>query len=86
MKILCWIRQIDTEHPYMKEEIGYINDDLERYHREVGAGFWKPFKALKESKIRYRFFLGGMLFVFQNGKNPCLETTPSPAASLLSAY
>ncbi|EWG45016.1 quinate permease [Fusarium verticillioides 7600] len=30
----------------------------------VGAGFWKPFAALKEAKVRWRFLLGALLFVF----------------------
>ena len=67
LKILCWMRQLEQDHPYMQEEVGYIDDDLEKYHREVGAGFWKPFLALKERKMQYRFFLGAMLFLFQNG-------------------
>ena len=68
MKILCWMRQLDADHPYMQEEVGYIDEDLERYNREVGAGFWKPFKALKDRRMQYRFLLGALLFLFQNGK------------------
>ncbi|RYP38378.1 hypothetical protein DL768_010788 [Monosporascus sp. mg162] len=67
IKILCWIRQLDRSDTYMMEELSYIDDDLERYHREVGAGFWKPFASLKERKVQWRFVLGGLLFVFQNG-------------------
>ncbi|CAI4212024.1 unnamed protein product [Parascedosporium putredinis] len=59
--------RIPVDHPYMQEELALIDDDLERYHREVGAGFWKPFKALKDRAVQWRFLLGGLLFVFQNG-------------------
>lgn len=68
IKILSWMRQLEPDHPYMQEEVGYIDEDLEKYNREVGPGFWKPFLALKERRMQYRFFLGAMLFLFQNGK------------------
>lgn len=68
IKGLCWMRNLDREEIYIKEEISFIDEDLEKFRREVGAGFWKPFKSLKERKIQWRFFLGAMLFVFQNGK------------------
>nr|XP_036576715.1 quinate permease [Colletotrichum truncatum]KAF6783508.1 quinate permease [Colletotrichum truncatum] len=67
MKVLCWMRNLDANDKYMVEEVSYITADLERYRREVGAGFWKPFAALKQSKVQWRFFLGGMLFLWQNG-------------------
>lgn len=65
---LCWIRQLDASDTYVVEEVSHIDDDLARYRRDVGPGFWKPFLALKERRIRWRFFLGAMLFVFQNGQ------------------
>ncbi|KAG7104723.1 Quinate permease like protein [Verticillium longisporum] len=67
LKILCWIRNLEPTDIYIQEEMSYINEDVERYRREVGAGFWKPFGALKQKKIQWRFFLGGMLFLWQNG-------------------
>ncbi|SPN99292.1 probable Quinate permease [Cephalotrichum gorgonifer] len=67
LKILCWIRQLEPDHPYLLEELSYIDHDLESYQREIGSGFWKPFKTLKDSNVRWRFILGGLLFVFQNG-------------------
>ncbi|RYP66625.1 hypothetical protein DL771_007694 [Monosporascus sp. 5C6A] len=67
IKILCWIRQLDRSDTYMMEELSYIDDDLERHRREVGAGFWKPFASLRERKVQWRFVLGDLLFVFQNG-------------------
>ncbi|KAI0170045.1 general substrate transporter [Pestalotiopsis sp. NC0098] len=67
MANLCWVRNLDVNDLYIIEEVNYIDEDLERYNREVGTGFWKPFAALKQGKVLYRFFLGGMLFLWQNG-------------------
>ncbi|KAK7914045.1 quinate permease [Apiospora marii] len=67
MANLCWIRNLPRDDVYMIEEVNYIDEDLERYRQEVGLGFWKPFAALKQRKVQWRFFLGGMLFFWQNG-------------------
>ncbi|OLN96953.1 Quinate permease 8 [Colletotrichum chlorophyti] len=67
LKVLCWMRNLAPEDKYIVEEVNYIDADLERYRVEVGAGFWKPFASLKQSKVQWRFFLGGMLFLWQNG-------------------
>ncbi|KAF2761035.1 general substrate transporter [Pseudovirgaria hyperparasitica] len=67
IKNLCWIRNLPADHIYIIEEISYIDADLERFRTEVGAGFWKPFAACKQPKVLWRFFLGGMLFLLQNG-------------------
>ena len=67
MKVLCWMRKLEPTDMYIIEEVQFIEEDLERYRREVGAGFWKPFQALKQPKIQWRFFLGSMLFLWQNG-------------------
>ncbi|KAI8623186.1 quinate permease [Xylariaceae sp. FL1651] len=64
---LCWIRKLPADDMYMVEEIGYIDEEVERYQREVGAGFWKPFASLKKPKVQWRVFLGSMLFFWQNG-------------------
>ena len=66
MKILCWIRNLEPTDQYIIEEVTYIDRDIETFEREVGKGFWKPFLALKQSKVQWRFFLGGMLFLLQN--------------------
>ncbi|KAH6847045.1 general substrate transporter [Chaetomium sp. MPI-CAGE-AT-0009] len=66
MKILCWIRNLEPTDQYILEEVQYIDRDIERFEREVGKGFWKPFLALKQPKVQWRFFLGGMLFLLQN--------------------
>lgn len=67
MKILCWIRNLEPTDQYILEEVQFIDRDIERFEREVGKGFWKPFLALKQRKVQWRFFLGGMLFLLQNG-------------------
>lgn len=66
LKVLCWFRQLERSDRYIIEEVTYIDEDLARYNREVGTGFWKPFLALKERRIQWRFLLGCLLFVGQN--------------------
>ncbi|CAK7221627.1 hypothetical protein SBRCBS47491_004593 [Sporothrix bragantina] len=65
-KVLCWLRQLPATDTYMLQEIAYIDEDLTRFRDEVGAGFWKPFRALRNKAVLWRFFLGGMLFLWQN--------------------
>lgn len=67
LRNLCWIRNLPASDLYIIEEVSYIDEELERYRNEVGAGFWKPFAALKQPKVQWRFFLGSMLFLWQNG-------------------
>ncbi|KAK2675426.1 Sugar/inositol transporter [Fusarium oxysporum f. sp. vasinfectum] len=67
IKNLCWMRNLDREDIYIVEEIGFIDAEIDRFNSAVGAGFWKPFAALKQAKVRWRFLLGALLFVFQNG-------------------
>ena len=64
---LCWIRNLEPTHPYMVEEIAAIDAEIEHDRTVVGPGFWAPFKAVKQRKVQYRLFLGGMLFLWQNG-------------------
>ncbi|CAO2658631.1 Nn.00g063540.m01.CDS01 [Neocucurbitaria sp. VM-36] len=64
---LCWIRKLDVNDPYIMEEIAAIDAQIEHDRIHVGPGFWSPFVALKQPKVLYRFFLGGMLFLWQNG-------------------
>lgn len=64
---LCWIRNLPATDIYIVEEVNYMDEDHERYTSEVGTGFWKPFASLRQPKVLYRFFLGGMLFLWQNG-------------------
>lgn len=67
MKNLTWLRQLEPSDLYLVEEVNYIDQELDRYNKEVGPGFWKPFTALKSRSIQWRFFLGGMMFLWQNG-------------------
>lgn len=64
---LCWMRTLPAEDIYIVEEVSYIDEELEQYRTEVGAGFWRPFQALRQKGVQWRFFLGSMLFLFQNG-------------------
>jgi len=67
LKDLCWIRNLPQDHTYIMEELDAIDAQVEHDRITVGPGFWKPFLALKQRKVQYRIFLGGMLFLWQNG-------------------
>ncbi|CAG9941607.1 unnamed protein product [Clonostachys rosea f. rosea IK726] len=67
VKTLTWMRQLDADHVYLAEEIRNIETEIEHFNTAIGQGFWRPFQALKDRKTQWRFFLGGMLFVCQNG-------------------
>ncbi|KAF2653278.1 general substrate transporter [Lophiostoma macrostomum CBS 122681] len=67
LKNLCWIRNLPADDLYIVEEVAAIDAQIEHDRIHVGAGFWKPFAALKQRKVLWRFFLGGMLFLWQNG-------------------
>nr|POF13298.1 quinate permease [Quercus suber] len=65
---LCWIRNLPVDDIYLVEEIAFLDSALEQTQAELGSGFWKPFVAVGRSRtVQWRFFLGGMLFVWQNG-------------------
>ncbi|KAF2712422.1 general substrate transporter [Pleomassaria siparia CBS 279.74] len=64
---LCWIRNLPADDLYIVEELAAIDAQIEHERQHVGAGFWKPFAALKQRNVQWRFFLGGMLFLWQNG-------------------
>ncbi|GAB7349872.1 hypothetical protein MBLNU459_g0568t1 [Dothideomycetes sp. NU459] len=68
LKNLCWIRNLPSEDLYLVEEVAFIDAALEEQAASVGLGFWQPFQAVGRSrKVQWRFFLGGMLFLWQNG-------------------
>ncbi|KAL5120388.1 hypothetical protein ACEQ8H_001678 [Pleosporales sp. CAS-2024a] len=67
LKNLSWVRNLPADHSYLLEEVASIEKQVEYDRIHVGAGFWKPFLALKQKKVAYRFFLGSMLFLWQNG-------------------
>jgi sugar porter (SP) family MFS transporter len=67
IKNLCWIRQLPEDDIYIKEELYAIDQNIERQEAAGGQGFWQPFKLLASNRhIQWRFFLGGMLFFWQN--------------------
>ncbi|TKA73362.1 Quinate permease [Cryomyces minteri] len=68
LRNLCWIRNLPADDLYIVEEVTFIDAALEHQAASIGLGFWKPFKAVGRSrKVQWRFFLGGMLFLWQNG-------------------
>ncbi|OCK73658.1 general substrate transporter [Lepidopterella palustris CBS 459.81] len=67
LKSLCWMRNLPADDLYIVEEVAAIDAAIEHERAHVGPGFWKPFVALKDPKVLWRFFLGGMLFLWQNG-------------------
>ncbi|KAI5246632.1 quinate permease [Aureobasidium subglaciale] len=68
LKNLCYIRQLDSNDVYIVEEVASIDAAHEQQVSTIGVGFWKPFQAVGKSRtVQWRFFLGGMLFLWQNG-------------------
>ncbi|KAK0946407.1 hypothetical protein LTR29_002169 [Friedmanniomyces endolithicus] len=68
IKNLSWIRNLHPDDLYIVEEIAFIDAAIEAQAATIGTGFWKPFKAVGQShRVQWRFFLGGMLFLWQNG-------------------
>ncbi|KAK1811626.1 hypothetical protein LTR12_014014 [Friedmanniomyces endolithicus] len=68
IKNLSWIRNLHPDDLYIVEEIAFIDAAIEEQAATIGMGFWKPFKAVGQShRVQWRFFLGGMLFLWQNG-------------------
>jgi sugar porter (SP) family MFS transporter len=68
LKTLCWIRQLSPDDIYIVEEVGAIDTALESERSKIGAGFWKPIIAVGRNRpAQWRLFLGGMLFLWQNG-------------------
>jgi sugar porter (SP) family MFS transporter len=76
LRNLCWLRQLQSTDVYLVEEVAAIDQAIEHQRATVGLGFLQPFRsAAKDGKILYRLFLGGMLFLWQNGK-PCIPSLP----------
>jgi len=68
VKNLCWIRKLEHDHLYIVEELAFIDSALEETASTIGVGFGKPFKAVAKSRaVQWRFILGGLLFMWQNG-------------------
>ena len=68
LRNLCWIRQLTPSDLYIVEEVLAIDLAIEHQRSKVGLGFWQPFRAVaRDRKVLWRFFIGGMLFLWQNG-------------------
>lgn len=68
LRNLCWIRNLESTDLYLVEEVASIEAVLEQQASTIGVGFWKPFIAVRRNRaVQWRFFLGGMLFLWQNG-------------------
>jgi sugar porter (SP) family MFS transporter len=68
LKNLSWIRQLPADDIYIMEEVTSIDNAIAEQTATIGTGFLAAFKAvLKSRKQQWRFFLGGMLFLWQNG-------------------
>lgn len=68
LKNLTWIRNLEADDIYIVEEVAFLDAALEEQASTIGIGFWKPFKAVGSNrKIQYRFVLGSLLFMWQNG-------------------
>jgi sugar porter (SP) family MFS transporter len=68
IKNLCWIRQLPADDIYIVEEVAFMEEALDEQRRVLGAGFWKPFQAIANNRtVQWRLFLGGILFMWQNG-------------------
>jgi len=59
---LCWIRNLPRDDIYIVEEVAFVDEEVEKYRRDVGAGFWKPFASLKIKRVQWRFFLGSSTY------------------------
>ena len=71
---LAWIRHLPVTDAYILEEIAAIDAPIAEQVAGIGTGFWTPVTApFRDRKIAYRFFLGSMLFLWQNacGINAC---------------
>lgn len=68
LKNLSWIRRLPEDDLYIVEEVAFMDAALEEQRASIGNTFWSPFKAVGKSRqVQWRFFLGGMLFLWQNG-------------------
>ncbi|KAH0359705.1 quinate permease, partial [Aureobasidium melanogenum] len=68
LRNLCWIRKLESNDLYIVEEVASIDAALDHQAATMGLGFSAPFRAVARSRaVQWRFFLGGMLFMWQNG-------------------
>lgn len=86
LKDLCWIRKLPATDTYILEEVEAIDAQVEHDRVHIGAGFWKQFTVLKHRHIQWRLFLGGMLFLWQNGSGINAVCTQTTSATLLQRF
>ncbi|KAF2157349.1 quinate permease [Myriangium duriaei CBS 260.36] len=68
LKNLQWIRQLPADDIYIVEEVAFMDAAIAEQEAAIGHGFWSPFKAVWYSRaLQWRFLLGTLLFMFQNG-------------------
>lgn len=69
LKNLCWIRNLPPTHIYLVEEVSAMESAIQaQQSSRFGMSFSSPFKAIAASRsIQWRFILGNLLFLFQNG-------------------
>ncbi|USW55133.1 Putative major facilitator, sugar transporter, major facilitator superfamily [Septoria linicola] len=68
IKNLTWIRNLPADDMYIVEEVAMMDAAMEEQAAGIGLGFWKPFIAVGRSRtVQWRFLLGGLLFMWQNG-------------------
>ena len=68
LKNLEWIRQLPADDIYIVEEVAFMDAAIAEQESTIGVGIWKPFKAVARSRsLQWRFLLGTLLFMFQNG-------------------
>lgn len=67
LRNLRWIRHLTVEDVYIVEEVAAIDASIEAQVASLGVGFWKPLETLFRSRrTMWRFFLGSILFMWQN--------------------
>ncbi|CCH42808.1 putative membrane protein [Wickerhamomyces ciferrii] len=67
LKNLTWMRNLDSNHEYIKWEISNIKSELEYEKTHTGQGFFDPFLKILKSKILLRkLFISCSLYILQN--------------------
>lgn len=64
--IICDVRQLPADHPYVANEIREIRAEVEfeAYLASIHPGFWAKFKDLRKKGIRNRLGIGLCLMMY----------------------
>lgn len=67
-KALSWVRNLDSEHPYLQRELGIIEAGVNHALEESGGSRnWQQiFKELVKKGVRNRMLIAFVMFLFQN--------------------